>query len=57
MLDQHDVELLYRITPLPEISAFEPAGKQGYRLKAKNLSNTSNLDVELSVRNVTCRGL
>ena len=57
VLDQHDVELLYRITPQPEISAFEPAGRQGYRLKAKNRSNASNLDVELNVRNLTCRSL
>jgi hypothetical protein len=44
-----DVERLYRINPLLEISAFEPSGPSRYRLVAHNLSNGRNADVLLAV--------
>lgn len=45
-----DVERLYRINPLLEIAAFEPAGENRYRLIARNHSNDAALDVALAVR-------
>ncbi len=44
-----DVERLYRINPLLEISAFESAGKDRYRLAAHNHSNGQAVDVVLTV--------
>jgi hypothetical protein len=44
-----DIERLYRINPLLEISAFEPAGHGRYRLIARNHSNGSDVDVLLTV--------
>ena len=45
-----DVERLYRINPLLEITAFEAAGENCYRLIARNHSNDTALDVALAVR-------
>jgi hypothetical protein len=44
-----DVERLYRINPLLEISAFEPAGQARYHLVAHNYSNGNNADILLAV--------
>lgn len=44
-----DVERLYRINPLLEITAFEPTGENRYRLVANNLSNEGSIDVALAV--------
>ncbi len=45
-----DVERLYRINPLLEISAFAPAGRGRYRLAVHNHSNATDLDMMLDVR-------
>lgn len=44
-----DVERLYRINPLLEITTFEPLGASRYRLVALNQSNDSSIDVALTV--------
>lgn len=44
-----DVERLYRINPLLEIDAFDILGAGRYRLRARNLSNSRDLDTELAV--------
>jgi hypothetical protein len=44
-----DVERLYRINPLLDISKFEPFGQSGYHFVAHNHSNGSNIDVLLAV--------
>jgi hypothetical protein len=44
-----DIERLFRINPLLEISAFESIGDNTYRLAASNLSNGRKIDVVLAV--------
>jgi hypothetical protein len=44
-----DIERLYRINPLLEITAFEATGAGAYRLAARNLSNGREIDVLLAV--------
>ena len=51
-----DVERLYRINPLLDISKFEPFGQSRYHLVAHNHSNGSNIDILLAVT-ATDRGL
>lgn len=45
-----DLERLYRINPLLEISTFEAVGEGQFRIEARNLSNATDLDVMLDVR-------
>jgi hypothetical protein len=44
-----DIERLYRINPLLELSAFEVTGMGTYRLAARNLSNGRDIEVALAV--------
>ena len=44
-----DVERLYRINPLLEITSFAPMGENRYRLVACNQSNSRDVDVALAV--------
>jgi len=44
-----DVERLYRINPLLEISAFETTGENTYRLAGRNLSNGREIDAVVAV--------
>ena len=44
-----DIERLYRINPLLELSAFEATGGGAYRLAARNLSNGRDIEVALAV--------
>lgn len=44
-----DVERLYRINPLLEISAFESVGPRRHRLAAHNHSNGRDIDVVLAI--------
>lgn len=44
-----DIERLYRINPLLEISDFEATGRGNYRLAARNLSNGRDIEVALAV--------
>ena len=45
----NDIERLYRINPLLEISAFEATGGSTYRFAAHNLSNGRQIDLVLAV--------
>jgi hypothetical protein len=44
-----DIERLYRINPLLEVSAFEATGADTHRLAARNLSNGRQIDVAIAV--------
>ena len=44
-----DIERLYRVNPLLELSAFEATGGGTYRLAAHNLSNGRDIEVALAV--------
>lgn len=44
-----DIERLFRINPLLEFTSFEHLGADHYRIKARNLSNDRDIDVNLAV--------
>lgn len=44
-----DVERLFRINPLMEVAEFELLEPDRYRMRARNLSNARDVDVELEV--------